>query len=87
MAISYYDDDRESRLAVIIQGKMSEVRETYKGDFFDTILIQMDDSGDPKNVVVISQSTLAYDMYTAKNGVLWVGDNVFFSGYTKGFKT
>jgi len=87
MAISYYHTDKDSRLAVIIQGKMSEVRDSQKGDFFDTILMEMDETGEPTNVVVISQGTLGYDMYTAKNGVFWVGDNVFFSGYSKGFQT
>ena len=38
-------------------------------------------------MVVITQGSLKYDMYTAKNGVFWVGDNIFFSGWSYGFET
>jgi len=85
MAISYYKE--REQLAVIIQGKMSEVRPSYKGDYFDTILVQMDSGGSVDKVTVITQGSLSYDMYTAKNGVLFVGDNIYFSGWSYGFET
>ena len=85
MAISYYKE--REQLAVIIQGKMSEVRPAYKGDYYDTILVQMDSGGTVDRVSVITQGSLSYDMYTAKNGALFVGDIIFFSGWSYGFET
>ena len=85
MAVAFYKE--REQLAVIIQGKMSEVRPANKGDYFDTILVQMDSGGSVEKVTVITQGTLKYDMYTAKGGVLFVGDNIFFSGWSYGFET
>ena len=85
MAISYFKD--LNQVAAIIQGKMSEVRPAYKNDFYDTILILMDDGGSMKKIVVISQGSLKYDMNTAKNGLLWVGNDVYFAGWSYGFET
>lgn len=50
---------------------MTEVRPSYKGDFFDTILLLLDESGDTEKVVIITQGSLKYDMLSAKNGILW----------------
>ena len=85
MGISYYKE--KEQVAVIIQGKMTEVRGTNKGDWYDTILVLMDDGGVADSVVAISQGTLQYNMYGAKNGVFWVGDDIFFAGWSYGFKT
>ena len=74
-------------MAVVIQGKMTEVRDIYKGDFTDTILVLMSEGGETEQVVVISQGTTGYDMITAKNGVLWVGDYVYFAGQSYGYET
>jgi len=85
MAITYYKE--KEQLAVIIQGKMSEVRPNYKGNYYDTILVQMDSGGTAQKVVVITQGSLGYDMYTAKNGIFFIGDNMYFSGWSYGFET
>ena len=85
MAISYHKNKEE--LAVVIQGKMSEVRPSNKADYYDTILVLMDSGGSVEKVSVISQGTLKYDMYTAKNGIFWVGESVYFSGWSYGFET
>ena len=66
---------------------MTEVRPSYKGDYYDTILVQLDEAGETDKVVVITQGSLSYDMYPAKNGILWQGDNVFFAGKSYGFET
>jgi len=66
---------------------MSEVRPAYKGDFYDSILVQMDSGGSVEKVTVITQGSLKYDMYTAKNGVLFVGDYLYFAGWSYGFET
>jgi len=45
MGINYYKE--KDQIAVLIQGKMSEVRANKsKGDFYDTILLLLDGGGD-----------------------------------------
>ena len=45
MGINYYKE--KDQIAVLIQGKMSEVRpRNSKGDFYDTILLLLDGGGD-----------------------------------------
>ena len=43
MGINYYQ--QKDQIAVLIQGKMSEVRPTNKGDFYDTIMVLLNGSG------------------------------------------
>ena len=66
---------------------MTEVRPSYKGDFTDTILVLLSEGGETEKVVVITQGSTGYDMITAKNGVLWVGDYVYFAGQSYGYET
>jgi len=66
---------------------MTEVRSSNKGDWYDTILVLMDEGGQTEKVVTISQGTLQYDMYGAKNGIFWVGDDIYFAGHSYGYKT
>jgi len=68
-------------------GKMTEVRPAYKGDYYDTILVQLDEAGETDKVVVITQGSTSYDMFPAKNGILWQGSNIFFAGKSYGFET
>ena len=83
MGISY--DKEKEQVAVVIQGKMTEVRGSNKGDWYDTILVLMDADGDTNKVVAISQGDLQYDMFGARNGVFFVGDDIFFAGHSLGF--
>ena len=57
-------------VAVLIQGKMGQLRGSAKGDFYDTILILLDQSGEVKSAVTITQGTNGYDMYSASNGII-----------------
>ena len=83
MAISYNKPNEE--VVVVIQGKMTEVRDSSKGDYYDTILVRLSDGGDVENVVVISQGSIGYDMYPAKNGVFWINDDIYMAGKSYGF--
>ena len=85
MGIAY--QKAEEKVAVVIQGKMTEVRPAYKGDYYDTILVQLDEAGETDKVVVITQGSTSYDMFPAKNGILWQGSNIFFAGKSYGFET
>ena len=85
MGISYYKEREE--VAVVLQGKMTEVRASTKGDFYDTILIRLNEGGETEDVIVISNGQLAYDMYPAANGVFWIGDDVYLAGQSYGFGT
>ena len=40
-----------------------------------------------QKVVTITQGTSEYDMFSARNGILWVGDDVFFAGMSKDYET
>lgn len=83
MGISYFKE--KEQVAVVIQGKMSDVRASYKSDYYDTILLKLNDGGETEDIVVISQGTIQYDMFAAKNGIFWVGDDIYFSGWSYGF--
>ena len=48
MGISYYKE--KDQVAVVIQGKMTEVRPPSKGDFFDTILVLLNQGGETESV-------------------------------------
>ena len=81
-------------VAVIIQGKMSQLRGSNKGNWYDTILMLLDQSGDVERAATISQGTLGTvgSMYTAENGILNVAgtyedENYYFSGWSKGYET
>lgn len=79
-------------VAVVIQGKMSQLRGSNKGDFYDTILFLLDQSGDVDKAVSISQGTLSYDMYAASHGIInipgtYQTEDYFFSGWSYGFET
>ena len=56
MGISYYKE--KEQIAVVIQGKMTEVRGTNKGDWYDTILLLLSSGGEFEKVVAISQGSL-----------------------------
>ena len=66
---------------------MSEVRPTYAGEFYDTIILLMNGGGEVQNSVVISQGSLKINMNTAKNGLFWVDDAMYFAGWSQGFET
>lgn len=94
--VDYMDQDKcmgiayqkgQDRVAVVLQGKMTEVRPSYKGDYYDTIIVLLEESGETENVVVITQGSLSYDMYPAKGGILWRGDDIFFAGKSYGYET
>ena len=85
MGVSYYKE--KEQLAAVIQGKMSTVRDNnIKGNYFDTILVLMRSGGEAQKVTVISQGD-NLDMYSAKNGIFWQGDYVFFAGWSNGYTT
>lgn len=85
--ISYNSAAHE--LSVLLQGKMSALRETTfkKGDFYDTMLILMDMNGRPKKSVTISNADTLYDTYIANNGLLMVGTDHYWAGWSFGFST
>jgi len=78
-----------SELSVLIQGKMTDLRETTykKGDFYDTMLILLDMNGKPKKSTTISFSDTIYDSYIANNGLLMANGWHFWSGWSYGFST
>lgn len=79
-------------VAVMVQGKMSQVRQSGKGNFYDQLLFLLDQSGDVDTAVVISQGTLGYDMYSASHGIVnkrgtYQDEHYYYSGWSYGFET
>jgi len=70
-----------------MQIKMNELRYFTPGDFYDTMLLVLDPSGNVHNAVSISNRQTKYDMYSANNGLFMVGEEHFFSGWSYGFST
>lgn len=50
---------------MLLQVKAKEIRYFNKGNFFDTVIMVIDQSGSVLKAVSISNSDLAYDMYSA----------------------
>ena len=74
-------------VTALLQVKMKEVRYFSEGDFFDTVLMMFDTSGTVEKVVSISNSDLAYDMFSANQGILQVNGEPYFTGWSYGFAT
>lgn len=82
-----YDEESDT-LAVVIQTKAQEVRDSeYRGNFYDTILLTLDRSGNIDDAVTISQGSLAYDMYSASQALFHKGSDYYFTGWAYGFET
>jgi hypothetical protein len=91
--IAYDPTPGSTGLSVLIQGKMTNLREdTFKkGDFYDTLLISLDINGKAKKSVTISFADTLYDTYLANNGLLLAGKgdelDHFWAGWSYGFST
>ena len=86
MGIAY--DEVSGSIAVLLQAKMKEVKGPNAGNWYDSVLLLMDSGAQQPKVVTISQGPdLQYNMFGARNGILWVDGDVFFAGAAKGFKT
>lgn len=85
MGITY--DSQSSQLSVLLQTKASQLRDKNKGNFYDTALMVLDQTGNVKRTVVITQATLAYDMYSTSQGLIQVGEGFYFAGHSYGYKT
>lgn len=72
---------------VLLQIKMQEARSFSPGNFFDTLLVRMDKSGDVERAITISNYNLQYDMFSADNGLLAIDEYLFFAGWSYGFQT
>lgn len=85
MGVTY--DSQTSQLSVLLQTKASQIRTSDKGNFYDTALMVLDQTGNVRKSVIITQSTLAYDMYSTSQGLLNIGENYYFAGHSYGYKT
>lgn len=63
MGITYRKDT--AKITVLLQAKMKELRYFEEGNFFDTILMQIDPSGDVEKAVSFSNEATSYDMFSA----------------------
>ena len=52
MGVAY--NEATFNVAIVVQGKMSQLRGSNKGDYYDTILFLLDQSGDVERATVIS---------------------------------
>jgi hypothetical protein len=80
-------------IAIVLQAKMSQLRSSTKGDFFDTILFLLDQAGDIEGAVSITVGlTTQYDMFAASNGIInkpgtYQQEDYYFAGWSYGFET
>lgn len=68
---------------------MTNLRETTykKADFYDTMLILLDMNGRPKKSVTISNADTLYSTFIANNGLIMVGSDHYWAGWSEGFST
>jgi hypothetical protein len=81
-----YNEDK-SELGVVLQIKMYQLRGDDKGDFLDTFLMVLDNTGEVKNSVTITQGDLSYDMESGPNSMFRRGDDFYWAGWSYGFQT
>jgi len=79
-------------VAVMVQGKMSQIRANSKGDFYDQILFLLDQQGDVDTALTVTQGSLAYDMYSAPHGIFnkrgtYQDEHYYYAGWSYGFQT
>jgi len=85
MGISF--DTTSRKVSILLQAKMKELRYHEPGDFYDTVLAILDESGSIEKGVSISNSYIKFDMYSANQGLMQLGDAYYFAGWSKGYKT
>lgn len=66
---------------------MKELRYFESGDFFDTLVLVLDPTGDVHKGVSISNSYFNYDMFSANQGLLEIAGDYYFAGWSYGYKT
>lgn len=79
-------------LAVMVQGKMSQIRSNSKGNFYDQILFLLDQQGDVDHAMTVTQGSLSYDMYSASHGIFnkpgtYQDEHYYYAGWSYGFET
>jgi hypothetical protein len=63
MGVSW--EEKTQWLTVLLQVKAKEIRYFNKGNFFDTVVMVIDQAGTVQKAVSFSNSDIAYDMYSA----------------------
>jgi hypothetical protein len=79
-------------VAVMVQGKMSQIRANSKGNFYDQILFLLDQQGDVDHAMTVTQGSLSYDMYSASQGIFnkrgtYQDEHYYYAGWSYGFET
>ena len=80
-------NQRGDEISFLLQIKMKELRYFTPGDFYDTLLLVLDPSGNVHNAVSISNRQTSYDMWAANQGLFMVGGDHFFAGWSYGYAT
>lgn len=68
--------------------KAKELRSSFSpGDFYDTVLLMLDGTGNFMKAVQISNNNAQINMYSASNGIFALNGVYFFAGWSAGFNT
>lgn len=73
----------------LLQVKAKEIRASSLsyGDFYDTVLLMIDGTGNYINAVQISNKDSKIGMYSASNGIFTLNNDYYFAGWSAGFQT
>ena len=91
MGIQYHKETED--VAVLIQGKMKDLRTYTNENFYDTILILMTSTGELSRSISVSQGDTGYDMFHQPYSLIGVPTNsessidYYFAGHSLGYKT
>jgi hypothetical protein len=82
-------DTSTGHVTSLLQVKAKEIRSSSLsyGDFYDTVLLQIDGTGNYINAVQISNKDSKINMYSASNGIFALNGDFFFAGWSAGFQT
>lgn len=76
-----------NRITALLQVKAKEIRAFNPGDFYDTVLLMIDTTGNYLKAVTITNKDLKINMYSASNGIFALNGDYYFAGWSAGFQT
>ena len=78
---------KDGSFSALLTIKMTELRESTKGDFKDVLLILFNSSGAVVRSVVFTHGSIAQSMLLTNNALINIDDQFFFAGQSVGYQT
>ena len=80
-------DEEVGEIFILLQIKALELRSWYAVNNYDTIILNVKIPAKVQYTIVIDQGATLYDMFTASQGLMKIGDSFYFAGWSYGFDT